>query len=358
MPEGNKTEKATPKKRRDERKKGNVFLSKDAVSVATLIVGYFILRFTLGGIIGRLSNFFNVCFQMMRDLPAGALQGQMPAIVREGAFTLALTMAPMMLAVAGTAIISTFLQTKLLVAGDSLKPKFSRINPLEGFKRLFSLRSVVEAMKGLLKIGLLLFIVYHFISGCLTDFMNYLDSDVGAACANLLSRLSTMVLQVIVAFIAVAAFDFYYQWWDYERQMKMTKQEVKEEYKQTEGDPKVKSKIREMQRTRAMSRMMQKVPEADVIIRNPTHVAVALRYKPERDNAPVVLAKGLDELALRIVRVGGEAGVSVIENVPLARAIYASAELDREIPPELYSAVADVLVYLYQINGNDKQPGL
>jgi flagellar biosynthetic protein FlhB len=163
----------------------------------------------------------------------------------------------------------------------------------------------------------------------------------------------SMIERVIVAFVALAALDFFYQWWEYERQMKMSKQEVKEEYKQTEGDPQVKGKIRDLQRQRARNRMMQQVPQADVVIRNPTHFAVALRYKPEKDNAPVVLAKGQDELALRIVKVAEEHGVTVIENVPLARALYAQAELDREIPPALYGAVAEVLVYIFRLN--DKQ---
>ena len=175
--------------------------------------------------------------------------------------------------------------------------------------------------------------------------------DISAACADVLGRFSSLILESIIAFVAVAAFDFFYQWWDYERQMRMTKQEVKEEYKQTEGDPQVKGKIREIQRKMAQTRMMQQVPQADVVIRNPTHVAVALRYRPEQDNAPVVLAMGLDELALRIVQVAEENQISVVENVAVARALYASAELNREIPPELYGAVADVLVYLYRMNG-------
>ena len=131
----------------------------------------------------------------------------------------------------------------------------------------------------------------------------------------------------------------------------MTKQEVKEEYKQTEGDPQVKGKIKEVQRRMAQSRMMQQVPQADVVIRNPTHFAVALRYKPDQDAAPVVLARGQDELALRIVRTAEEHHVAVVENVPLARALYASTEVNREIPPELYNAVAEVLVYLYRVDG-------
>ena len=141
----------------------------------------------------------------------------------------------------------------------------------------------------------------------------------------------------------------FYQWWDYERQLRMSKQEIKEEYKQMEGDPQVKGKIKDVQRRMAQSRMMQQVPKADVVIRNPTHFAVALRYHPETDGAPIVLAKGQDELAGRIVRKAEEHHIAIIENVPLARALYATAELNREIPPELYNAVAEVLVYLYRL---------
>ena len=155
---------------------------------------------------------------------------------------------------------------------------------------------------------------------------------------------------VIIAFVAVAAADFLYQWWEYERSLRMSKQEIKEEYKQTEGDPQIKGKIKEMQRRRAMSRMMQQVPQADVVIRNPTHFAVALRYKPDSDSAPVVMAKGQDEVALRIVKVAEEHGVAVIENVPLARSLFAEAELNQEIPPQLYGAVAEVLVYVFHLN--------
>lgn len=353
MPDGNKTEKATPKKRRDQRKKGNVFLSNDAVAVATLVAAYMTLRLTISSTAQHLSDFFHLCMNMAQLLPAAELEGQLPSLLKEGAYTLLLAVGPTMLAVITAALSATFLQTRLLVSGESIRPKFSRVNPLEGFKRLFSLRSIVEAGKGILKITVLLFLIYRFISGCITAFVNYLNTDLTAVCTDILQRLSSMLLQIIVAFTAVAGADFYYQWWDYERQMRMTKQEVKEEYKQVEGDPQVKGRIRDIQRKMAQSRMMQQVPQADVVIRNPTHVAVALRYQPERDSAPVVLAKGLDELALRIVQTAQEHHVPTVENVPLARSIYASAELNGQIPPELYAAVADVLVYVYRLNDRD-----
>jgi flagellar biosynthetic protein FlhB len=159
-----------------------------------------------------------------------------------------------------------------------------------------------------------------------------------------------MIVQVSVVFLAIAGFDYFYQWWDYERQIKMSKQELKEEYKQTEGNPEIKGRIRNLQRERARSRMMQSVPGADVIVRNPTHYAVALRYNIEKDNAPVLVAKGQDELALRIVAVGEENGVYVLENKPLARGIYAATRVGAEIPSEYYGMVAEILVYVYRMN--------
>jgi flagellar biosynthetic protein FlhB len=242
----------------------------------------------------------------------------------------------------------------MLVSGDSIKPKFNRISPLQGIKRLFSFRSIVEALKGILKITVLLYIIFRYIKGMMNAFFNYINMDLGLACSHLFQEAFTMILQIVIAFAVLAGFDFYYQWWDYEHKLRMTKHEVKEEYKQVEGDPKIKAKIKETQRKMAQSRMMQSVPQADVVIRNPQHVAIALRYRPEIDHAPIVLAKGLDELALRIVKVAEEHQVVIIENIPLARSLYSTTEVDHEIPAEFYSAVADVLVYLYQIGPEAK----
>ncbi|MGL4790145.1 MAG: EscU/YscU/HrcU family type III secretion system export apparatus switch protein, partial [Anaerotignaceae bacterium] len=158
-----------------------------------------------------------------------------------------------------------------------------------------------------------------------------------------------LVFKVCLAFLAVAVFDYFFQWWDFERQMKMSKHELKEEYKQMEGDPQIKSKIKEIQRRMAMSRMMQEVQHADVVIKNPTHFAVALKYDIEKDNAPILLAKGQDEVALRIIKEAEAHDIYILENKPLARAIYSTTDLNREIPAEFYGTVAEILVYVYKI---------
>ena len=356
MAEGSKTEKATPKKRRDERKKGNVMMSKDVVAVATLLGSLVMLKLMGGVVVKQADSLFATCFQYMNASYAGLL----PTILRELAtkcvVTLVMVAGPFLGVTAILAIAATFAQTRLLVAGESLKPKFNRISPLQGFKRLFSLRSVVEALKGLLKITILLYLIYNYFQEVALTFVKFLDMEVDAACSVLLDDIFTLIFRVVIAFAALAAADYFYQWWDYERQLRMSKQEIKEEYKQTEGDPQVKGKIKQIQRQRAQQRMMQQVPSADVVIRNPTHVAVALRYKPDKDDAPVVVAKGLDELALRIVSVAEENGVAVIENVPLARGLYADAPMDQMIPMEFYGPVAEVLVYVLKLDGSEARP--
>lgn len=350
MADSSKTEKATPKKRRDERKKGNVFLSQDAVAVVTLL-GSFGAFWLLAGRIGdQLAGYMRFCFTKV-DLAGGLGIGDiLHELVMQALGLLVRSVLPITLVTALCAVVATFAQTRLLVSGELMKPKFSRINPLEGFKRLFSLKSVINALKGLLKICILMIIVYMSIDGMFHESAKYLYVDLRASASHLFSEGMSMIVKIGIAFIALAALDFMYQWWDYERNLRMSKQEIKEEYKQTEGDPQIKGKIKEMQRKRAQSRMMQQVPQADVVIRNPTHFAVALRYKPEQDAAPIVLAKGMDELALRIVKVAEEHKIPTIENVPLARALYADAELDQEIPPELYNPVAEVLVYIFRLN--------
>ncbi len=346
MADSSKTEKATPKKRRDERKKGNVFMSKDAVAVATLFGSVAALRVIFPGAVVSIREFLRYCFSLAAD---GSLEPVPVGLLSQAVMLLAEVVGPPLAVTALLAIIATFAQTRLLVTAEVMKPKFERISPLKGFKRLFSLRSVIEALKGIIKITILLYLIYSCLMDLVAVSERYLYADVAGACHHLLGMIFSMLIKVSVAFLILAAMDFLYQWWDYERQMRMSKQEIKEEYKQTEGDPQVKGKIKQIQRQMAQSRMMQQVPGADVVVRNPTHFAVALRYHPNEDAAPLVLAKGQDELALRIVSRAEENGVTVIENVPLARALYAKAELNSQIPPDLYEPVAEVMVYLYRL---------
>ena len=351
MADGSKTEKATPKRRRDERKRGHVALSRDVVAVATLIAAYAILKIMAPIIVEQIGSVMTLCVGEL-PLSGESLDGLMAQLSIRIAVLLAVTVGVFAAGAIVLSVVATFAQTGMLVSAEALKPKFSKINPIEGFKRMFSLRSVIEALKGILKISLLMYLVYSNLMDLVEVNSKYLYTDIMTCATHMYDSILAMIFQIIITFAAIAAADYLYQWWEYERQLRMSKQEIKEEYKQLEGDPQIKGKIKERQRQMAQSRMMQQVPQADVVVRNPTHYAVALRYRPEVDNAPIVLALGMDELALRIVKVAEENNVMVVENVPLARGLYASAELNREIPPEFYGAVAEVLVYIFRLNEN------
>lgn len=349
MAADSKTEKATPKKRRDERKEGNVLSSNDIVNVVCVFGGFIIFSFLFPGMYNNISSF------MVRYVSvAGTVDelsiGRLQEIGLDFMVTVAKTIVPFMLICVALAILSTGVQTKFLFASKNYKPKFSRLSPLQGIKKLFSLKNIIELVKNILKIIILIAVVYSILKKDIINVIRTMDMDIKVSSTYMLDLTMEMILKVAMVFIVVAGLDFLYQWWDYERRIKMSKQELKEEYKQTEGNPEIKGRIRDIQRQRAKARMMQAVPEADVIIRNPTHFAVALKYDIDHDNAPIVVAKGQDELALRIIRVGEENSVTIVENRPLARAIFAQSEVGHEIPAEYYGAVAEILIYVYKMN--------
>lgn len=347
-----KTEQATPKKRRDERKKGNIFLSKDVVVVASLLGTFFSLKLLFPGMYEAISTF------LIRYMNYASTKTEVTAefvsdMTREMIITFVRVCVPLLMIAVLLAIVATAAQTKLLFSTDALKPKFSRLSPLQGFKRLFSSKSLVEVLKGIIKITILIWIMYSFFIGQLINFERTLKLDLISSTAFVLDCIIKLVMKVSIAFVAISAFDYFYQWWDYEKQLKMSKQEVKEEYKQTEGNPQIKGKIKELQRRMAMSRMMQSVPTADVVLRNPSHFAVALKYDGEKDAAPIVVAKGQDEIAFRIIKIAEENGVQVVENKPVARALYAMTKVSGMIPEEFYGTVAEILVYVYKLEGKD-----
>ncbi len=247
-------------------------------------------------------------------------------------------------------VVATGIQTRFNVTTKPLKFKLSKLNPLKGIKNMFSLKQVVELLKAVIKIIILGVILYGILKDEIVVIAQMMDIAPLSSAAYVLKEIMSMVLKVAMVFAAIAGFDYFYQRWSYEKNLKMTKEEVKEEYKQTEGDPKIKGKIRSLQQSMARSRMMQAVPDADVIIRNPTHYAVALRYDIDKDNAPVVIAKGQDLIALKIVEIGEAHKVMVIENKPLARGIYASTPLGGQIPAEYYGVVAEILVEVFRMN--------
>lgn len=345
---GEKTEKATPKRKQDERKKGNIFQSKELVTVASLLILFSLFKalapLIATQITGGITKFWTLSETMTLLTVENGNALFVQSLIIYGICTI-----PMLLAAILVAVVVTFAQTKMMVNTKSMEFKFSRLNPISGLKKLFSMRGLVELLKAIIKISVLGYIIYDVFMKNLPMFPRLFDMEPFQAIAFLGEMSTSLVNAAVIIFAFLAVADYVYQWWDYEKNLRMSKQEIKEEYKQTEGDPQVKGKIKEKQRQMAMSRMMQSVPTADVIVRNPTHFAVAIKYDSEKNRAPVVVAKGMDDLALRIVKVAEEAGVTITENVPLARGLYAAVDIDREIPDQFYQPVAEVLAFVYNL---------
>ena len=349
MASDEKTEKATPKKRRDQRKKGHVASSKDVIVVASLIGCFYCLQMLFPAIYRALRDtmiFQVTAFSEMDELTLNNLQ----IIGMNAVKTLAKCIFPLGVVALLIGVVATGVQTRFLFTKEPLKFKLSKLNPLKGIKNMFSAKQVVELLKAAIKIIILAVVLYGILKDEIVVIAQMMDVDPTNAFAYVLKEVMSMVLRIGLVFAAIAGFDYFYQRWSYEKGIKMSKEEVKEEYKQMEGDPKVKGKIRSLQQSMARSRMMQAVPDADVIIRNPTHYAVALRYDIDHDSAPVVIAKGQDLVALKIVEIGEANKVLVIENKPLARGLYASTPLGGQIPSEYYGVVAEILVEVFRMN--------
>ncbi|MEA5010147.1 MAG: flagellar biosynthesis protein FlhB [Angelakisella sp.] len=345
---GEKTEKATPKRKQDERKKGNIFQSREIGIVFPLIFVFYSFKFlapySLSAIQKNISYFFNLAATTDIVTPV-----DIKTHFITGCITFLITAMPLLLISSLVAVVFTMAQTKMLFSFKALKFKASRLSPIQGFKKIFSLRGIIELLKSIIKIIILGTIIWNVLSSEIPYLPRMMDMEVGTAIFVTGNIILSIVKFAAIIFSFVALFDYIYQWWDYERNLRMSKQEIKEEYKQTEGDPQIKSKIKEKQQEQARRRMMANVPSADVVIRNPTHYAVAIKYDPEKNNAPMVIAKGADNIALKIIEIAEQNDIIVTENRPLARGLYETVDIDMEIPDQFYQAVAEVLAFVYSL---------
>jgi flagellar biosynthetic protein FlhB len=351
---GDKTEKATPKKRQDARKKGQVFQSREISSAMVLMFVFVTLRIFGSSIYSEISNYMK---KVLTEYPKMD-NFYMPDILLRTFIDIVLvffrTTAPVLLVALLAGLIISYAQVGFLFTLETLKPKFDRINPLSGFKRLFSMRSIVELLKAILKISIIGYVAYAYMSSQAVTFLSLMDMDIMNIAVFIGITSLNIAIRICFVLIILGIFDFAYQWWEHEKNLKMTKQEIKEEYKQTEGNPEIKAKIKQTQRQMSMRRMMQEIPKADVVITNPTHFACALKYDSEVSPAPTLIAKGQDYLAMRIKEVAKECRIEIVENKPLARSIYDNVEIGKAIPPELYQAVAEVLAFVYNLKGKNR----
>lgn len=345
---GEKTEKATPKKRQDQRKKGQVLKSQDVTSAIVLLSVFLFLLFGAGFMRDRIFSFFYQTFNRYVLIDSLSVELVME-IYSDVLLEMGFILLPIMLVAMVSAVAANFFQFGLLFTTEPLKMDLKKLDPIKGLKRIFSLRAIIELIKSVLKISLIgsvtVVILWMNLENVLSlSFKTAWDT---------LSTVSylTVMMGIAASFVLlfVSILDYFYQKYDFEKNLKMSKQDIKDEYKNSEGDPVVKSRIKQRQREMAMRRMMQEVPNADVVITNPTHYAIALKYEDGQMDAPVVVAKGADFIAQKIKLIAKENEIVMVENRPLARSMYDQVEIGDRIPDEFFKAVAEILAYVYRI---------
>lgn len=347
-----KTEEATPKKKSDARKKGQVARSKEVGLALTLLASTLILVI-LGSYVGDnllattrmfLSNY------LMTNLDYNNLQNLILIVL----WRLAIIILPVVVPIMIFGIVANFIQVGFMFTVEPIKPQLSKLNPLNGLKRMFSFRTFVETLKDIAIIGVLGYISYTFIRDNYNTLLNLGNSRIELLPAIFGKLVISIFFKITIVMIVIATVDFVYQKYKYNKELRMTKQEIKEEFKQQEGDPQIRSKIKQRQREMASRRMMQAVPNATVVVTNPTHIACALKYDEGKDSAPTLVAKGADNIAIKIKEVAKENNIPIMENRALARLIYNEVEIDSVIPTEMYQAVAEILAVVYKMKKKKK----
>lgn len=347
MPAQDKTERATPKRREDVRKRGQIARSIEVATAVSLLGAWIVMRAFGQGALQQMADLLTESFGAIRrpDLSPAGLQSLSTALM----LRFLVVMAPIigMLLLAGFA--ANVLQVGLHLTPGAAKPQFSKINPINGFQRIFSVRSLAELAKSLIKLGIVGYLGYQVINNRMNELMRLTGSDFHGGIAVMGEVAMELLLKVGAAYVVLAAADYAFQKWQFERGIKMTKQEVQEEQRSQDLAPQIRNRIRTLQRQMARRRMMQRVPEADVVITNPTHYAVALRYDATKMAAPKVVAKGQRLVAQQIKELARKHGIPLVENKPLAQALFRAVDVDQEVPKELYKAVAEILAFIYRL---------
>lgn len=347
--ESQKTEEATPRKLEEARKKGDVPMSKDVSSLMQMIAAI-IICVGLGPLAAvYLVGAMRPMIDLSNEIPIGAAHNDSLYAVGWLLLKVAIAILPVLLLLAAAGVGAGMLQTGLVFAKDRINPKLDRLDPVAGAKRLFGGKALFEFGKGSVKLLVIAFAVTLVVFGQLERLRDMAALDVGALPDLLREATLQVLIAVTVAVAGIAAVDLIWQRWSWKKQNRMTKQEVKDEIKQSEGDPEVKAALKSLRKERARRRMAADVPKATVVVTNPTHYAVALKYDPASQGAPICVGKGMNHQAKKIREIAADNEVPLVENPPLARALHASVELDQEIPPAHYKAVAEVINYVFSL---------
>ncbi len=349
---GEKTEEATSKKLNDARGEGQVAKSTDLITASMLITLFIMIKL----FVGYIGNGFLGSFREIYGSIEGATNNEFSrntllVLVSYCIKEIAFLCFPMLISAFVIAFITNIIQVKWQISFKPLQPKFSKFNPISGMKRLFSKDKLFELLKDTAKIGVIAYIVYDVLKDKWNMIIDLYRMPLVQAIMWIGNLVIDLGLRISIIFLALAFADFIYQRLKFKKDMRMSKQEVKDEYKNSEGDPHIKGQIKSKMREISQRRMMQALPQADVVITNPTHLAVAIKYDRESSEAPVVIAKGADYLAEKIKSIARDNQIEVVENKPLARMLYYNVDIDAQIPPELYQMVAEILAYVYGLKG-------
>lgn len=349
-PGGEKTEEPTTKKLGDARKEGQVARSQEIIIGGSLVTTFLSLKLFIGYVGDKFLNGFSKYYGSINTTVGDAFNAnKAQTIINEVIKDVIIIGLPIMLIALVASFVVVVFQVKWEISLKPLMPKFGKINPLQGFKKMFSKDKIFELIKSVAKIGLIFWIVYNEYKDNLNFLANLYDVTLEQAIALIGTMVIDLGLKISIIYLLLGFADLFYQKRKFKKDMMMTKQELKDEFKQQEGDPTIKGRIRQKMREMSQRRMMQQLPEADVVITNPTHFAVALKYDRESSKAPVVIAKGADHIAAKIKEVAKENNIEIVENKPLARMLYFNVELGDEIPQELYQTVAEILAYVYKL---------
>lgn len=353
-PGGEKTEPATSKKLNDIRKEGQVAKSKELITAVSLMSLFIILKIYLSklgtGLIDVYTQVYNSISKVVDDSYNGLPIRMAGSVMQQVIIDMIKLVIPILLVAIVIAILGNMLQQKWMVTAKPLQPKFSKISPISGFKRMFSVRQLVELIKSIAMISIIMIVVYNTVKSKMNILLTFYDVGLNTALSTIGSIIIDLGIKISAVFLIVGFADLFYQRIKFKNDNMMTKQEIKDEFKNTEGDPQVKGQIKRRMQEVSRRRMMQQLPEADVVITNPTHFAVALKYEPDAGKAPVVIAKGADYLAFQIKDKAKEYNIAIVENKPLARILYHNIDIGMEIPPELYQAVAEILAVVMRTN--------
>ena len=349
--DGEKTEEPTAKKLEDARKKGQVMRSTEVVTAATLLAFFFMLKIFVGFIGNRFMTSFRQTIGFISDYTSEPFTLNTARTIIRGSFWNIIVAAfPIMIVGLVVTIVAIVFQVKWKVTAEPLKPKFDKFNPVTGMKRLFSKDKIMDLFKSIAKVVILAYVVYSYLKNQWPLIYKMYSYTLPQAIAVIGDTVINVGIRISALFAVIAMFDLFYQKWKYHQDMMMSKQEVKDEYKNSEGDPKVKSQQKQRMQQASQRRMMQDVPKADVVITNPTHFAVAVKYDAQKNDAPVVVAKGQDYVAQKIKEIARDNNIHIVENKPLARMLFHNVDLGAEIPPELYRSVAEILAMIYKEN--------